>query len=361
MGNLVDWWVKARRRVDPLASAQDLGIVSPWAPPTNLSPLIANDVIPTDVRDRFPLQRAEAMRIPAVAKLRNLLVSTISPLPLVSLARDSDEKVADQPSFLQRTNGLQAPEDRTAASVDDLLFYGATLWQVERGAGASPVGGPILSGWWLPFEQWDIRVVEGRFEVFIDDELADPRTYLLFNVPLFDGLLSVGSRTIRGARDIEEAWVARAKNPVPMLKMTVANDVTLEQEELDAMAKSWTQRHTSSSPSVGILPEGVDIQPIGQVATDFFQAARNASRGDVGSFANVNAAMLDGTSGVNSLTYTTKDGERSIFLTEAVPMWTTPFHARLSMDDVVPSGQRIRFDQTALQNQPTPTGTPTED
>jgi hypothetical protein len=71
--------------------------------------------------------------------------------------------------------------------------------------------------------------------------------------------------------------------------------------------------------------------------------------------------MLDGTSGTDSLTYTTREGERNLFYELDLPYWTDPIQARLSMNDVTPAGQRIRFDRTDIINQPTPTGRPVED
>lgn len=360
---IMDWWVKARRDGDPLAG-MDLGTTSPWKPTgSTLSPIIAGDLFPGIPEDRFPLTRDEAMMIPGVIKLRNLLVATISPLPLVALTKSTSDPVDPQPTFLQRTNALQSPEDRTAATVDDLLFYGVSLWITDRGAGDSPKGGPILSAAWVPRNEWNIEqdTDTGSLVVKVLGVALPPSAYILFNVPLYDGLLTLASRTMRGAKAIEESWVARAKNPIPLLALQLEEGVDLEPDEIDAIAASWTVRKNSIISTVGVLPKGVSLKPLGEVATDFFQAARNANRGDIGAFANVNAAMLDATSGVNSLTYTTKDGERSIFLTEAVPLWITPIQARLSMDDVVPSGQRVRFDLSELISVPTATGTPTED
>lgn len=359
---MMDWLIKAQRTSDPLAG-MDLGTTSPWKPSGTLAPIITGDLFPGVPEDRFPLTRADAMQIPGVAKLRNLLVATISPLPLVALDKLSADRVPNQPTFLYRTNALQAPEDRTAATVDDLLFYGASLWIVERGAGDSPKGGPILSAAWVPFNEWQFETDPntGQAVMSVLNTPLPESSYILFNVPLYDGLLSLASRTMRGAKAVEEAWVARAKNPIPLLALKLEEDVDLDQDEIDAIAASWTVRRNSTINTVGVLPKGVSLEAIGQSETSLFQSARNAARGDIGSFANVNAAMLDGTSGVNSMTYTTKDGERSIFLTEALPMWTTPITARLSMDDVVPSGQRVRFDLSELISVPTATGTPTED
>jgi len=89
--------------------------------------------------------------------------------------------------------------------------------------------------------------------------------------------------------------------------------------------------------------------------------ARNAVRTDIGSFLNIRASMLDGTQGVDSLTYTTNSIERNAFYEIDLPFWTAPIESRLSQDDVVPAGQRVRFDKYAEYGAPIDTDIPTED
>ena len=71
--------------------------------------------------------------------------------------------------------------------------------------------------------------------------------------------------------------------------------------------------------------------------------------------------MLDGTMGIDSLTYTTTAGEKNSFYEFDLPFWTDPLAARLSLDDVVPRGTRIRFDLYSEYNQPASTGVRVED
>lgn len=362
---LMDWFIKARRAGDPLAG-MDLGTTSPWKPSGALSPIVTGDLFPDLPEDRFPLSREEAMKIPGVIKLRNLLVASISPMPLVALKKLASDRVEDQPSFLYRTNALQSPEARTAATVDDLFFYGCSLWITDRGAGDSPKGGPILSAAWVPRNEWKIEQdASGSLVVSVLGVVMKESEYLLFDVPLYDGMLHLASRSMRGARAIEDAWVSRAKNPVPLLALKIISpDLApeLDQDAIDAIAASWTVRKNSTTSTVGVLPYGLDLDAIGMGETSLFESARNAMRGDIGAYAQVNAAMLDSNFGTDSMTYDTKEAEHSIFTALSLPFWTTPITSRLSMDDVVPSTQRVRFDKSELTEATTPpTGIPTED
>ncbi|MFC7766587.1 hypothetical protein [Leucobacter soli] len=241
-------------------------------------------------------------------------------------------------------------------TVDDAIFYGVALWKVTRGQrSAEGARGPILDAEWVPFGTWWIE--DGR--IVIDGEPARKDDVILFNFP-FEGLLGVGRTTLSGARAIEAAWVDRASNPVPVLEMHLLDD-TMTQKEVDEWEKAWAKKRRAPGGAFGVTPPGVELKTHGELKPELYTEGRNSIRTDVGSHLNVRASMLDGTTGVDSLTYTTKDGERNLFYELDLPFWTGTIEHRLSMDDVVPRGSRVRFDKYELYNTPTPTGPTTED
>lgn len=342
------------RSRDLMRSAHQLGIVSPYAPAPELPPFVITDLLDEETVDQLPLSRAEAMSIPAVSKARNLLVSAIAPLPLRALAGKTVLPTEQQPTFLYRTNSHVTPYERMAWTVDDLIFHGYSLWLVRRGAEA---GGrrPILDAEWCPTNQWTIT--DGH--ILVDEQEVDDDDIILFNSP-FEGLLNVGARTIKGARDTERAWTGRMRNPIPMVELHMTDD-SMAQEEVKPFVESWSKARRSIDGAIGYTPPGLELRVHGALQHELFTEGRNAIRTDIGSFLNVRAAMLDGTTGVDSLTYTTKDGERNLFYELDLPFWTNPVEARLSMDDVVPRGQRIRFDMSTAVHPPTATGPTVED
>lgn len=340
------------RSHDLLRSAHQIGITSPYAPAPNLPSIVISDLLDADVLDKLPLSRAEALSIPAVSKARNLLVSTIARFPL--RAMQGVEVLADQPTFLYRTNSHVTPYERMAWTVDDLIFYGYSLWLVRRGA-EDKGRRPILDAEWCPTNQWTIT--DGH--ILVDEQEVDDDDVILFNSP-FEGLLNVAARTIRGARDTERAWTGRMRNPIPALELHMTDD-SLTSDEVDEFVAAWSKARRAEDGAVGYTPPGLELRAHGSLTHELFTEGRNAIRTDIGSFLNVRAAMLDGTTGVDSLTYTTKDGERNLFYELDLPFWTDPIEARLSMDDVVPRGQRVRFDKHETLNPPTATGPTVED
>lgn len=337
-----------RQTTDLLSPAIDLGISSPWAE-GNLSSIVLSEIIGADVADSLPMTRAEAITIPAVSKGRNLLISTICKFPLVTLDATG---ATSTPPFLYRTDTAVTPYERMAWTIDDLIFYGYSLWVVERGA-----EGQILTANWCPHADW--KVTNGH--VLINDAPAEPETYILFNSP-FEGLLNIATVTLKGARDQEKAWTAKVRNPIPLTVIRSTGDTQLTQPEIDGLLGAWGKARRSVDGALGYLPPELELQTHGVVDPALFIEGRNAARTDIGSFLNIPVSMLDGTIGVDSLTYSTETGTRNRFYDESVPFWTDPIEARLSMDDVVPRGTRTRFDKTeAYAALPNPTDAPEQD
>ncbi|GAB3118400.1 hypothetical protein GCM10027056_00260 [Glaciibacter psychrotolerans] len=342
-----------RSKHDLLTSAQSLGVTSPYSPRIDIPAAIITDLFSDDAAAKLPLSREIAISVPAVSKARNLLVSTIAKFPLRAL--DTKGLIQNQPPFLYRTNSAVTPYERMAWTVDDMVFYGVSLWLAKRGAKDSSGRGAILDAEWCPRHLWSI--VGGQ--VIVDGEPMPEDAVILFNSP-FEGLLQVGQRTVTGAVDQEAAWVGRAKNPVPLIDLHRIDD-QLTDEEVTEFVAAWAKARTSENGAIGSTPPSIEIKTYGEVKADLMTEGRNAIRTDVGSFLNVRASMLDGTSGIDSLTYTTKDGEKNSFYEFDLPFWTDPIEARLSMDDIVTSGQRVRFDKYEAYNLPTPTGPIQED
>lgn len=335
---------------------------SPWTDPegASLAPIVWSDILGADVVDALPMTRAEAITIPAASKGRNLLVSTIAKFPLVALNTAGPLEAKDQPSFLYRTDTAVTPYERMAWTVDDLYWEGYSMWRVRRGAKPAAGYAPILAAEWMPMSTWKITEGHVIFDVPGEAEYHPAEDeYLFFNSP-FEGLLTVANRTLKGARDTENAWTGRARNPIPMVELHQTDD-SMEPAEITPFVESWGKARRNPNGAIGYTPAGLEIRVHGAISADVMVESRNAVRTDLGSFINIRASMLDGTAGVDSLTYTTSEGERNSFYEFDLPFWTDPIEARLSMDDVVPRGTRIRFDKYSSDNPPAPTGPVVED
>ncbi|WIB64376.1 phage portal protein [Curtobacterium sp. MCBD17_040] len=307
----------------------NLPAVSPWAT-TQLPQIVWSDIVglPT-----LPMTRADAISIPVVSKARNLICTMVSKMPLLAYQAGTSTE-ASTPTFLYRTDGAVTPAERLWWTIDDLIFWGYSLWVVVRGA-----GGQITDAEWVPTSQW--QLTDGAISVN-GTVLADEQ-FILFNAG-FEGLLNIASRTLRRAIDIEETVAARAATSVPTLELKITDpkyDPT--DPEIEQYRKSWAQIHKAGQPAVGVTPNGMELVEHGQVSTDMFENARNANRIDIAGFLGLSAVMLDGTVNQGTLTYVTNDDQRTEFYETSLPMWTLPIEQRLSRDDVVPRGTEVRF------------------
>lgn len=339
----------------PSAWMRPEGVTGLWwqTPTASLSRIVIDDVF-ADMPE--VVDRTAAMKVPAVARGRALLVGSISDLPLV--AYRGDERVVTQPTWAYRSNGV-SPWHRMAWTVDDLIFHGASLWWRVNGTDGFPT-----ECYRVPFELWQVNA-DGKIEVKQTPE-GDfepvPSSSVIYLPGPAEGLLQAGYDTIRGARAIERAWVARTRSPIPPTLFEQTEQETASQAEVDKLLNGWANARTNpDTAGVGFVPWGLKaVFPNPADDSQMFIEGRNAVRLDVANHLNIPASLLDGSTATASLTYVTTEGQRSSFHEQSLRYWTAPIEHRLSMDDVVPRGQRVRFDITYTTQQP-PTGEPGED
>lgn len=323
------------------------GIVSPWSN-AQLSQVVWSDIFGVESNT---ITRAEAMTIPAVAKARQILVSTIARYPLIAL--DTAGAVSPSHAWLQATDGEVSPWHRMAWTIDDLIFYGWSLWGVERDA-----NGEITKADRCPIERWSINP-EGL--ILIDDVVAEEGSVILIPAP-FEGLLKVGSRTLKGGAKLEASWVGKATNPIPAIELHATTDDPLEPEEVRALVDAWADARADVNGAIAFTPHNVTAIAHGSAEPSLLIEGRNFLRIDVGAFLGIPAALMDASLSTASLTYSTQEGQRNEFADFTLPYWLEPIQHRLSQDDVVPTGERVRFDLSDLYTTtPNPTGTVTED
>ena len=318
----------------------------------------------------LPLGRAGAMRVPAVARARNLTCGAIAGLPLRALRTDT--LTDPQPYWAYGTDGQlgdlttgqqvawqvgpQTPWYRMLWTIDDLYFHGASLWLVTKFS--EPAGGrpmPLRMAR-VPFDHWQVQ----------DGQLTDPDAQpfppdrVVYIPGPNEGILDFGRDSIRTAFDLERNAADVAAHPF-RLELHQTNTATLtdtERSELVGEAKAALAAHD------GILFTNGAIETIEhRMDSEALQlGARNASALDVARLGNMPALMLDATAQGASLEYQTLEGRNQQWLDYGLSLYLDAIEARLSMDDILPAGQRVAFDTADWTGpQPSPTGPPVED
>jgi len=331
------------------------GVVSPFqtAGPTKL---VWSDILGTE--SQF-FTRAEAMTLPAVVKGRAVIAGQIAPLPLVAL--DAAAVLAEQPSWLQRTDGVLSPWHRMLWTVDDLIFAGWSLWGVEREDNAED--GAILTAARIPLEWWALDDDGG---IIINDGSGpvDAQAHEVILIPgPSEGLLEFATRSLRGAVLLEDAWVKRSRNPIPLVELheNVAGYLD-DVDDVEGLISDFVAAREDVNGMVSFTPHNITLIAHGETAPQLAIEGRNFVKVDVANFLNLPAAALDGSLSTASLTYSTQEGARNEIADYSIAYWAGAIEARFSQDDVTPPGTRIRFDLAQIRTTtPENTGPITKD
>ncbi|WP_324650995.1 phage portal protein [Georgenia sp. H159] len=302
-------------------------IASPWQT-TQLTKIAFSDIFGGDVKT---VTRAEAMKVPAVAKGRALICGTLSRQPLAKFRGDA---MVDPDVWMYRTDTAVSPRTRMLWTLDDLIFKGSSLWAVQRGTRDR-----ILDAARVPPEWWE---VDPDLRILVNGKPVSSEEVILIEGPQ-DGLLEIGADDIRAARNMSRAWSQRVETPIPMLELHITDpNANLTDDEQDALVAQWEEARKRGGTA--LTPAEIEAKVLGDVKTDLYVEGRNASRLDFANFLNLPAALLEGSTATASLTYSTKETSRNELVDLSLAFWATPVEARLSMDDVVPAGTRTAFD-----------------
>jgi hypothetical protein len=340
-----------------------LPFTSPWSSNT-LQRIVAEDVFGSDL----PLNtRQSAMELPAVARGRNLIVSTIPRFPLVDLDVGQsvpvrpdlsaitdraqrlaalDEYRADmrafrnaQPTWLYSAADGTSPQLRLSWTIDDLMFYGwSCWWRTNDATSRFP-----LSAGRIPFGDWSINA-DNRVEVH--GQVQDDDRVIV--IPgLHEGILSFGRRTLTDARSLYDIVRQRLVNPAPQLNLHQVDGPDMTPTQIDELVDAWALARQGGRGGVGYTSKHIELQELGAAAdAQLMIEARNAASLDLARMIGVSANRLDATSAKASLNYETATGRNQEFIDFDIALYMTPITARLSMDDVTARGHRVEFDLT---------------
>lgn len=308
-------------------------LASPWAAPATLERVVWSDVFGTDYA---PLTRAEAMSVPAVARARRLIATSVARLPLVAVDT-SDGSRATSPLWLDRADGQITPYHRMLWTVDDLLFYGWSLWLVERGT-----TGAVRRAARCPVDRWTFDT-DGT--VLVDDAaVAGDQAVLIPGVD--DGLLTDGARAIRHGSHLVAAAERAAETPTANLELHQTNDRPMTDDEIKQLVESWAAARRGRNGGVAYTNNAIEVREHGSVDPHLLVEGRNAAAVDIARAAGIPAAMIDAAAESSSMTYQTVAGRNRELIAYGLAPFMAAVSSRLSLTDVMPRGSRLRFDTT---------------
>jgi HK97 family phage portal protein len=298
------------------------------------------------------VNRLNAMSVPAVAQCRNLICSTIASIPLEIFSKSTGEEIP-APVWVNQPD-IRAPRSVTIAwTVDSLLMFGVAYWQVTEVYADD--GRPARFEW----------VQNDRVTTKLDKFNSEVDYYLVNNqrVPMsgvgslvtfqaFDqGLLLRASRTIQSAMDIEKAANIAAQTPQPSgyIKNTGAD---LPDDKVQGLLNTW--KNARQNRSTAYLTSTLEYVPTQFAPKDMmYNEAAQFLATQIARACNIPAHMISAEV-IRSNTYANILDARKEFMAYSLQPYISAIEDRLSMDDLTPRGQVVRFavDETFLRANP---------
>lgn len=311
-------------------------MASPWSSPHphHLSPVIGLEVL-GDMPRR--VQRDQAIQIAPLSRARQLIVSTIPRLPLIATTATGDETAV--PHFLTASTGTLSPFHRMLWTIDDLFFYGWSLWAVERDA-----DGTITDAARVAYDAWSFTT-DGT--ITINDQTV-PSDAVILIPGTGEGILTYGASTLTEALNISRAIQRAAETPSAQIELHQTNEAPMTQEKVDRLIASWARARRGENGGVAYTSSGIEVREHGAAKEHLLIEGRNAVAVDLARHAGIPATMIDATLSGSSISYQNTSARMAELITFGLSPLMSAVAARLSQDDVTPPGVTIDFDTTSV-------------
>jgi len=298
------------------------------------------------------VSRADAISVPSIARAASLIKGIVASTPLEVYRDATGEEVENTPAWVKQPSQAQPRSVTMAWTVDSLIFYGQAFWQVTS---ISEFDGRPLSFEWIPNSRVTFNTdlyTEFVTQYYINGNpvpMSGLGSLVTFQSLGDEGVLVRGGRTIRAAVDLEKATSTAVATPMPtgVIKNTGAD---LSEAEalgiLNAFEKSRKNRATAYMTST------LDYQVTQFSPKDMtYNESAQFMSTQIARMMNVPAWYLSAEMN-NSMTYANVLDERKQFVDLSLRPYYAAIEDRLSMDDITPRGNIVRFaiDDTFLRS-----------
>jgi len=296
------------------------------------------------------INRLQAMSVPSVANCRNLIATTIAGIPLEIYDLTTGEEIP-APVWLKQPDKRSPLSNTIAWTVDSLIFYGVAYWRVTEVYADD--GRPARFEWiqndrvTVKLDQWNQNV---EYYMINNEKLPmDGVGSLITFQSLDQGLLLRAARTIKSAIDLELAVNVATQTPQPSGYIK-NNGADLPDDKVQGLLNTW--RTARQNRATAYLTQTLDY-----VATQFspkdmtYNESAQYLATQIARAMNVPTYMIDAEQ-LKSSTYQNIIDARKDFLTYTLYPYIEVIQSRLSMDDLTPRTQQVRFaiDDTYLKS-----------
>jgi len=287
--------------------------------------------------------RQEAMEVPAVARARSIICGTAASLPLRAFNKINGAQI-DGRTILTQPDPALPTAVMMSWTFDDLVFSDVAYWQVleispednrpTRARRVDPqrvtymtegANNVIINGFWVDGNQVPMAGV-GSLIVFYGLGTG--------------GILTRAGRTIKTALDLEKAVSRMAEEPNPAMYIKNSG-VDLPASQVSALLSNW--KAARAQRSTAYLSGNLEVETFGFDASQMeLSANRMNTATEIARLMNIPAWYLNAES--TSSTYSNTLQERRSLIDLSLMPFLIAVEQRLSMDDITPSTQKVRFE-----------------
>jgi phage portal protein BeeE len=287
--------------------------------------------------------RQEAMEVPAVARARSIICGTAASLPLHAYNKATNAEIYGR-TILEQPDPALPTAVVMSWTFDDLLFHDVAYWQVlsvspEDGR---PVHARRIDPLRVTFNTEGLAgiVVDGFWVDGVQVPMQGVGSLIVFYGLGTGGILTRAGRTIKTALDLEKAVSRMAEEPAPAMYIKNSG-VDLPAAQVSSLLASW--KAARMQRSTAYLSGNLEVQAFGFDATQMeLSANRMNTATEIARLMNIPAWYLNAES--TSSTYSNTLQERRSLIDLSLMPFLISVEQRLSMDDITPMTQRVRFE-----------------
>lgn len=287
--------------------------------------------------------RQEAMEVPAVARARSIICGTAASLPLHAYNKTTNAEIYGR-TILEQPDPALPTAVTMSWTFDDLLFHDVAYWQVlsvspEDGR---PVHARRIDPLRVTYNTQGLAgiVVDGFWVDGVQVPMSGVGSLIVFYGLGTGGILTRAGRTIKTALDLEKAVSRMAEEPNPAMYIKNSG-VDLPAAQVSSLLSNW--KAARAQRSTAYLSGNLDVQTFGFDATQMeLSANRMNTATEIARLMNIPAWYLNAES--TSSTYSNTLQERRSLIDLSLMPYLIAVEGRLSMDDITPMTQRVRFE-----------------
>jgi HK97 family phage portal protein len=299
-----------------------------------------------------PIDRQAAVSVPAVNQCLNLIKGTIATIPMEMYSLNTGEEIA-MPTWVRQPDS-RAPRSVTIAwTVDSLIMFGQAFWRVtsvyaddQRPASFEWIQNNRVT------TKLDTLTQEVDYYMVNGTKVPDSGVGSLVTFQAFDqGLLVRSQRLINSAIQAEEAANVGISSPQPTgyLKNSGAD---LPDGQIQGLLNTWKQARKNRS--VAYLTSTLEYVPTSYSPEQMtYNQSIEELAAQVARAFNIPAHMINAEHNRSSTYQNVLDSRKEFFAYSLAP-YISAIEDRLSLDDLTPRGQIVRFavDETFLRANP---------